>query len=255
MKKRTDILGVEFDSVTKKETEAILTEAVEKKERMKIFTPNPEMLLTAHSDEGLRALLCSAELVLPDGIGVIIASRILGTPLPERVSGIDTAEFILSLANKKALRVFLLGARKGVAKKAAERIAERYPNAVVCGTHHGYFDKSGEENDIVVENIKNAAPDILLVCFGFPAQERWIAENLPNLPTVLLCAGFGGTLDVWSGELRRAPKIFQRLGIEWLWRVLKEPKRAKIFWDIPIFLAKILKTKRGSKPQRKQKDY
>jgi N-acetylglucosaminyldiphosphoundecaprenol N-acetyl-beta-D-mannosaminyltransferase len=112
----------------------------------------------------------------------------------------------------------------------------RYPTLQICGVHHGYFDKSGAENAEVIKKIRTAAPDILFVCFGFPAQEKWITDNLSSLPSVKLALGLGGSLDVWSGNIRRAPLLVQKAGLEWLWRTVLEPKRARIFLDIPHFL-------------------
>jgi N-acetylglucosaminyldiphosphoundecaprenol N-acetyl-beta-D-mannosaminyltransferase len=172
---------------------------------------------------------------IPDGIGVRIAARLRDARI-ESMSGIDLGESLLSIAARSGLRVFFLGAKRGIAKKAAENMRVRHPTLQICGTQHGYFDKSGEKNAAVLEKIRSASPDILFVCFGFPAQERWITDNLASLPSVKLAMGLGGSLDVWSGNLRRAPLLIQKAGLEWLWRTVLEPKRARIFLDIPRFL-------------------
>lgn len=244
MKKRIEILGIKFDDISFRDTEEVIRRAIEEKSYLSIFTPNPEIALEAQRDTSLLALINSSELVLADGIGIIIASRILGEPICERVTGIDVGELILSIANEKSLRIFLLGGQMGVAEKAANEIKKRYEAITVCGTHHGYFEKKGKENDTLVKKISAASPDVIFVCFGFPAQERWICENCTSIPSLKISAGLGGALDVWSKNVRRSPKILQKLGFEWLWRVIIQPKRIKVLFHIPIFFLKIFKQKR-----------
>ena len=208
-----------------------------------VFTPNPQMLLLAEKDESFRQALTGADLLLPDGIGVCIAAKLLGTPLPERITGIDTAEELLEYASENALSVFLLGARSGTAEKAAEKISLKYPRLSICGVHHGYFEKSGVENEAVIEAINQSGAQILFVCFGAPLQERWIIENKERLDSVKLYMGLGGALDVWSGKIKRAPLFFQKAGLEWLWRILKEPRRITVVFQIPLFLYKVVRHK------------
>ena len=191
----------------------------------KFFTPNAEMLASASKDKGLFRLLKSADIPLPDGIGVYLGARLLGHSPLERTNGIDFAERVLSEAAKNGMKIFLLGATPGVADAAARKLQTKFEGLRVAGTHHGYFQKNGSENDAVLEKINRSGAEILFVCFGFPEQERWIAENLPRLKSVRIAAGLGGSLDVWSGEVVRAPEAFRRCGLEWLWRVAKEPSR------------------------------
>ena len=229
------LLSVELCTLTRHELLSLLCRRIEKRAQTSVFTPNTQMLLSAHESEDIRCLLATSTLNIPDGVGVRIAARLRGVRL-ESMSGIDLAEELLLVAASKGYRVFFLGAKRGVAEKAAENIRVRYPTLQICGMHHGYFDKSGAENAAVLKKIRTAAPDILFVCFGFPAQEKWIAENLSSLPSVKLAIGLGGSFDVWSGNLRRAPLLIQKAGLEWLWRTVLEPKRARIFVDIPHFL-------------------
>ena len=237
-----DILGVRINKSSKRELLSRLAADLKHGRQSAIFTPNSQMLLAANKDRELRKLLNSSELNIPDGVGVRLAARLRGARL-ESMSGIDIAEELLSVAASKGYRVFFLGAKRGVAKKAADNMHVRHPTLQICGTNHGYFDKSGAENAAVLKKISAAAPDILFVCFGFPAQEKWIAENLSSLPSVKLAIGLGGSLDVWSGNIRRAPLLVQKAGLEWLWRTVIEPKRARIFVDIPHFLIEIIKDK------------
>ena len=232
------LLGVPFLPLTRKEFLARLAHLAMRGHAARVFTPNPEILLAADRDPEFRKRLCSADLLLPDGIGVLLGARICGKALPERVAGIDAGEFLLALAARKGLRVFLLGGKKGVAEEAAHALCERFPDLILCGTHHGFFDKAmnSSENRAVLSKLQTAEPDLLFVCFGAPAQEKWICENAPTLPSLRLSMGLGGALDVWSGRVRRAPKIFRQCGLEWLWRALREPKRFARLGAIPKFL-------------------
>lgn len=241
MNNKIEILSVGIPVMTRCEVMREIEAALCEKRGMKIFTPNPEMLLGARKDPALSAILNSADLLLPDGIGIKIASHIMERPIPERISGIDTALDILRLAEARGLSVFLLGGKEGTADKAAKNLKSLLPRLNICGTHHGYFEKSGEKNTAVIEKIRSASPDILFVCFGFPLQEDWICKNSSALPSVRVSMGLGGSLDVWSGEKKRAPKFIQRVGFEWLWRSVLEPKRLKIFLEIPEFLYFALK--------------
>jgi N-acetylglucosaminyldiphosphoundecaprenol N-acetyl-beta-D-mannosaminyltransferase len=180
-----------------------------------------------------------SDINIPDGIGIYLASRLCGSPLPERSTGIDTAEQILKIAEKRSLRVFLLGGKDGIARVAKKNLLRRFPALNICGTHHGYFDEKSEKK--VINLINSSRAELLLVCMGFPRQEEWISKNLSSLTSVRVAIGLGGTLDVWANKVRRAPKILQNVGLEWLWRVILEPSRAKIFLDIPRFLLLLVK--------------
>ena len=235
-----DVLGIHISRLGKKEAEEKIESSLCSDTPLTIFTPNPEIIMRAQKDKEFGRRLNSADILLPDGIGVVIASRILRDPLPERITGIDTGEFILKLADEHSIPVFLLGARPGVAERAATEIKARYKSIKEIGTHHGYFEKSGPENDAVIKAINDSEARILLVCFGAPMQETWISENKKHLKAVKLYIGLGGALDVWAKDVRRAPKIIQRIGFEWLWRILKEPRRAGFLLRMPPFLYKVL---------------
>ena len=239
------ILGVSICSLQKKQLQRRIERRLLTGKSTAIFTPNAEMLSAAARDSSLCTLLNSSDINIPDGIGIYLAALLSGSRLPERSTGIDTAEQILKIAEKHSLRVFLLGGKKGVAKKAALALKERHPRLIICGTHHGYFDKNKlcKENNSVIRIINQAKADILFVCFGFPLQERWIAENLPSLPSVRLAMGLGGSLDIWSGNIRRAPSWVQNIGLEWLWRAFREPKRAKRLLSLPKGLVSVITSK------------
>lgn len=225
MAKEIRLCGVRIDDLTLKE--AVKAALSEPSLPCVVFTPNAVMLDACRKDQALSELLNRATLSLPDGAGVLSAAARKGFLLQERVPGIEFGEAILKEAAERGLRVFLLGGKEGVAQRAAQRLSLQYPSLQICGAHTGYFQKTGEENAEVLLRIQKARPHILFVCFGFPRQERWIDENLPALSSLSLVAGLGGSLDVWAGDVKRAPKIIQSCGLEWAWRMLREPKRLK----------------------------
>ncbi len=237
MNNKINILGVMIDKLDKKSLQTRVSKSLEENVPIKIFTPNPEMLLKAKQDEYLRDILNSAEINIADGIGVVIASKIIGTPLPCRLAGIELGEYILSLAAKEGLSVFLLGGKSGVAELAKEKLEKKYKNIRICGVHDGYFDVNGYENADIIKKIVTAEPDILFVCMGFPRQEIWISENYRKIPSLLLSVGLGGSLDVWSEKIRRAPSFFRALSLEWIWRMLLEPRRVALLPKIPLFFS------------------
>ena len=241
------LLGVSLPRLTVKDAQKQLCEYLQCEGRAaKVYTPNPQIVLGAHDSPDHASLLARADLLLPDGTGLLLASHLLRTPLPARIAGIDAATYVLSVAETKGLSVALLGARHGVAARAAARLRRRFPHLRICYTHHGYFDRSGKENEAVLASLRVAKPDILFVCFGFPAQEAWIDRHAAEIPSLRLCMGLGGSLDVWAGNVRRAPKFIRICGLEWLWRTAREPRRARIFLDIPRFLALILRQKHAN---------
>ncbi len=198
-----------------------------------IVTPNAEITYRASRDPAFCGILNRATLVLPDGVGVTAAARLFGVQLC-RFPGIDFAEALLAVAPPEGYRVFLLGARGGVAVRAAAALAGRYPRVQVVGVYHGYF--RAEEDTAVRAQIAAAAPDILFVCLGSPRQEEWMAAH--PLPCVAI--GLGGALDVWSGSVRRAPRLFRRLGLEWLFRLLSEPRRWRRALLLPRFFVAVV---------------
>ena len=238
------LLGIPFLPLTRREARASLARLAMGDRAARVFTPNPEMLLLANDDPSFAETLRSADLLLPDGIGILVGARVCGKHLPERLTGIDSAEWLLSFAAKHSLRVFLLGGQPGVAEDAARSLRKKIPLLEIAGTHHGYFDKATDspETQSLLGVLQKTKPDLLFVCFGAPAQERWIAEHADAIPSLRLCMGLGGALDVWSGRVRRAPKLVQKCGLEWLWRTISEPKRIKRVGKIPRFFWEILKS-------------
>ncbi len=228
---RIDVLGVGFDNIT-------LQEAVDAGEVLLgnegfsyVVTPNPEFLLRAKKDEPFRQVLNAASLVLPDGIGVIKAAKILGRPLRSRVPGVDFAAGLMERMAASGKRLFLLGSKPGIAETARDRLCKKYPGLTVCGTGDGYFSDSTP----VVRAIRASRADVLFVCLGSPKQELWMARYGPETG-VKLAVGLGGALDVFAGAVQRAPEGFQKLGLEWLYRLGKEPKRIGRMAKLPLVL-------------------
>ena len=230
------ILGVRFDSLTRQQAAQAGAALLEAPGFHYAVTPNPEFLLAAEKDASFRKILNEADLTLPDGIGVIYAARILGRPLQGRVTGIDFAGDLLARLNETGGRLYLLGAKPGVAQRAGENIQAQYPNLVLCGTHDGYF----QDNAAVAGEIAQAGPDLLFVCLGAPKQEKWMAQWGPATGA-RLAIGLGGVLDVYSGQVERAPEMFQKLGLEWAYRLMKEPSRVGRMARLPLVLVKALK--------------
>ena len=181
-------------------------------------------------------------MVLADGVGVIYASHILGTPIKNRIPGIDFASALMARMSECGKKVFLLGAKSGVAELAGERLSERYPGLDICGVNDGYFEE--EDNELVLEKINAQSPDLVLVCLGAPKQELWMAKWGPETGVHLLC-GLGGSLDVFAGVVERAPKFWSDHGLEWFYRLCKEPKRIGRMMKLPLFLVHVRKEKRG----------
>ena len=228
---RIDVLGVCFDDVT-------LEEAAQRGEAMVrdggfhyAVTPNPEFILEARRNEPFRQALLEADLVLPDGVGVTYAAKILGRPLKGRAPGIDFAQQMLDWMGREGKRLYLLGAKPGVAELAAANLKAQHPGLLVCGTHDGYFSEDGP----VVEDIRAHAADVVFVCLGAPKQELWMVKHGPASGARLMVG-----LDVFAGIVERAPEGFQRLGLEWLFRLMKEPSRIGRMSKLPLVLVDAL---------------
>ena len=228
---RIDVLGVSFDDLTMDEAVEIALGFMQERRACYACTPNPEIVMAAKGDAALRAALSGAELVLADGVGITKAAAMLGTPLKSRVPGIDFASNVISRLAERGGSVYLLGAKPLVAEAAAEKLTQTYPGIVIAGTNDGYFTDDAP----VIEKINAASPDFLMVCLGSPKQELWMSANAGRLSCGLM-AGLGGSLDVLAGNVQRAPETWRRLGLEWLYRVIKEPKRLGRVLKLPAFV-------------------
>ncbi len=228
------ILGVNIHAVTYAETVALIEQFIAAGEPRQLCTVNPEFVLTAQEDAEFRGIINRAALALPDGIGLLKAARFLGQPpLPERVAGSDLVVTLAELSHRKGYRLYFLGAMPGVADKAIERLRARFPNMQVAGAFAG--SPAVEENEAIVQRILPTHPDILLVAYGAPNQDKWIARNLERLQ-IPVCMGVGGSFDFVAGVTPRAPVWLQRLNLEWLHRLVTQPSRwRRIYKAVVVF--------------------
>lgn len=233
---RIDVLGVGFDNLTMDEAVEAALGFTAAREAAYACTPNPEIVMAARENSSLAAALKGASLVLADGVGVTKAAQLLRTPLKGRVPGIDFAQGLIARLAERGGSVYLFGAKPGVAEAAAENISARFPGISVAGVSDGYFTDDGP----IVERINAASPDFLMVCLGSPKQELWMAERAGKISCGLM-AGLGGSLDVLAGNVRRAPETWRKLGLEWLYRVIKEPKRITRLAKLPLFVLEAAK--------------
>lgn len=248
MSEKINVLGVGFDNVTMdKAVEAALA-LMEQGKSAYVVTPNPEIVMDCRRDPAAAEAVDAAALTIPDGIGVIYGSRILHTPLKEKVGGCDFTLRLFSRMEPEEKRVFILGGKPGVAEMAAENLRAQFPRLRFVGTQDGYF----KDDASVVEAINAAAPDLLLVCLGAPKQEKWMHANQGAL-RVGLMIGAGGSVDVYAGTVERAPKAWCDAGLEWLYRLLKEPKRIKRQMALPKFMLLVIGARLTKKsPMRKK---
>ncbi len=232
---RVDVLGVGFDNYSMAEAKEAALRLMKEEKTAYTVTPNPEIVWEARKNSELKAALDSADLVIPDGIGVVYGAAILKTPLRERVPGIELATLLIEEMSAVGGRVYLLGSKPGVAEKAAEELKKRFPGLVICGTGDGYFKDDGP----VIEKINAQRPDLLLVCLGFPKQEIWMHRCRERIKAGMMM-GLGGVLDVFAGDVKRAPDAWCNLGLEWLYRLLKQPSRIKRMIKLPVFLLAVI---------------
>ena len=228
---RINVLGVGFDNMTVEQAAAEGVRLMGAPGAHYVVTPNPEIVEVCRKDQPAMEAVNGADLVLADGIGVIYGAKILGTPLKGRVTGIGFAQELMGRMAENGKSLYLLGARPGVAEKAARKLEGQYPGLRIAGTHDGYF----QEDAPVVRAIRDSGADVVFVCLGAPKQEKWMKKNGEATGAHLL-VGLGGCLDVFSGEVRRAPEAFQKLGLEWLYRLAKDPSRIGRMMKLPLFL-------------------
>lgn len=232
MKDKVNILGVWVDMVNIPRAVDKIMQFFNDDGLHKVYTPNSEIIMAAYKDDNFRDILNDAELLTADGIGVVYASKILGKPITERAAGYDILCEILERIKGTSRSVFLFGGKPGVAEIAEEKLKERYPGIVIAGTRNGYF-KPEEEEDIVSQ-INSSGAELLLVCLGAPKQELWINKYKDKL-NVKVAMGVGGSLDVFAGTALRAPDFYCKHGLEWFYRLMKQPSRAGRMLALPKF--------------------
>lgn len=236
--KKIDVLGIKFDNVNMQEAINKCKEFINNDTSNLIVTPNPEIVMAAKDNEEFKNIINNASLVIPDGIGIIKGANILGTPLKERVAGFDLICNLLELYKDGSHTFYFWGSKPGIAEIAKQKLEEKYPNIKIIGVNDGYFDEAKKTE--IIEKIKNLRPDILLVGTGAPKQEKIINELLPE-NIFKIGIGCGGSIDVLSGTVKRAPKLFINLHMEWAWRLIKQPSRIGRMMVLPKFIQEVKK--------------
>jgi N-acetylglucosaminyldiphosphoundecaprenol N-acetyl-beta-D-mannosaminyltransferase len=239
---RIRFLDVPVDLVDGRKAMAIFRGLMETEGCSLIVTPNSEIVVNAAKDPELKRIIERADLVIPDGIGLVYASKIMGAPLSERVTGIDFLSAILAYLAETGRSAYFLGSKPGeggapgIAELAAEKMKEKHPDLKVAGTHHGYFKEADEES--IVKAINDSGADFLIAALGSPKQEKFLYRHRGEL-AVKGAIGVGGSLDVFAGTLKRAPEFYRNHGLEWLYRLIQQPSRYKRMAALPLFMIKI----------------
>lgn len=232
------IFGIPFSKWGMQETVQYLTGAISARKPHQVITANPIMVMAALENPSYKQMMQQADLIVPDGSGVVWASRVGGDPVAERVAGFDLLHELMKEGERHRWRVYLLGAGPEVVQEAANRLKMQYPGTEIVGYRDGYFGP--EQDDEVIEGIRRTSPDLLFVARGADTQEPWIARHKQRL-AVPVMMGVGGSFDVISGRTKRAPKVFQKLRLEWLYRLIKEPTRFRRMLALPKFAVRVLR--------------
>jgi N-acetylglucosaminyldiphosphoundecaprenol N-acetyl-beta-D-mannosaminyltransferase len=240
MPEKIDIHGVMIDNLTMDETMERIREMLESGGPYKIYTPNSEIIMQATRDDDLKAILNQADLLAADGAGVVLASRILGRKLKAKVSGIDLTKQLFIDTDRRITSFFIFGSMPGVAEQASINLLSEFPRANISGFRNGYFEES--EVPDIIRQINASKAEVLLVGLGAPKQEKWIHEHAHELNCKIII-GVGGSIDVFAGTATLAPEFMRKAGLEWLYRLLKQPSRYKRMMDLPRFMALTIKTR------------
>jgi N-acetylglucosaminyldiphosphoundecaprenol N-acetyl-beta-D-mannosaminyltransferase len=234
-KHKVKILNVFFNHITKSVLVNKLVEKISQNQKIFLVTANPEIIMYANTDQDYFSVVNNADYTIPDGIGVIIASKMIGDPLSERIAGYDLLVELLKVGNEKGWSAYFLGAKKEVVQKAVDNVKTTYPQLKIAGWNDGYFDWNSSN---ISDEIKEKKPDLIFVALGFPKQEIWISKNIESFEKGLFM-GVGGSFDVLAGEVKRAPLVWQKMNIEWLYRLIQQPSRWKRMLVLPQFVLKV----------------
>ncbi|TWT04965.1 WecB/TagA/CpsF family glycosyltransferase [Planomicrobium sp. CPCC 101079] len=245
--KKLTIVGIPIDNLKREEfLKLVYQELDQKQKNVFIVTANPEIIMNAKNSPSYREALLQADYIIPDGSGVIKASNILGKPLQEKITGYDLVHTFLAYASENRKSVYFFGAKEGIAVEAINRAKELYPNLLVAGTKHGYAGLTQN----VAEEIASTNPDFVFVGLGAPLQEKWITSYRHLFPHSVLM-GVGGSFDVLSGNVKRAPKFWLDRNLEWFHRLITQPTRGKRMLKLPIFVAEVYRQKWTSQHRSK----
>ncbi len=243
MDNKINVRGVYFDNVTMEEALEKAKELINSDGFDSVYTPNSEIVQNCVENHENYEIINSASLIIPDGIGVVYGAKILGTPLKQKVPGCELAEKVIEYISTTGDGLYLFGAapkndeRESIAELAAKKLCEKYPGLVISGTRDGFF--KAEDVPMIIEDINNSGAKVLFVCLGAPKQEKWIYDNRDKLK-VSLAMGLGGSLDVFSGTVKRAPKFFIDHNLEWFYRLLKMPTRIGRMMKLPKFILGVI---------------
>ena len=227
------IMGIPFINKTKESIlNDYLKQAVENEEKKFIVTANPEIVMKTREDSNYKKIVQSADLIVPDGIGIVLASKWQGTPIKERVPGIELMEDMLLYADKHKKTCYFLGAKEEVNRALIMNIKAKYPDLIIGGFHHGFFDLNDEN---IIDRVKESKADFIFVALGYPRQEEWIFNNYDRFNKGIFM-GVGGSFDVLSGSVKRAPEKWIKYNLEWLYRLLKQPLRFMRFFVVIKFV-------------------
>jgi N-acetylglucosaminyldiphosphoundecaprenol N-acetyl-beta-D-mannosaminyltransferase len=229
-----NILGISFSKLNLRETMQIINDKIIQKtdKIFHIITVNPEIAVQIQDDPELKKISIESDLITPDGVGIVLASKLKRDPVPERVTGYDLLLESLKIGNEKGWSFYFLGSDEQVNKKTSDYVIENYPNVRIVGRHHGYFNK--EEEIKIVEDIRNSKPEILIVALGSPLADKWIFKYKDQLNCKVVF-GVGGSLDVITGKVKRTPELWKRLNLEWLYRRINEPSRKERQKKLKVF--------------------
>lgn len=237
------VLGIPFLHTTEVEMIQRVVDHVQREEKAFIVTANPEIVMYAKKNPEYERTILKANYVIADGIGIVKGAGLLGTPLPERVAGVDLFKKLLRYANEKEKRVYFLGAKERVLEQTIIHVEKYYPNLTIVGKHHGYFELNSQD---VLEDVKKSKADFIFVALGFPRQEQWIVRAMDEMDKGVFM-GVGGSFDVLAGNVKRAPVLWQRLHIEWLYRLISQPTRWRRMLVLPYFVKEIRKGKKNER--------
>jgi N-acetylglucosaminyldiphosphoundecaprenol N-acetyl-beta-D-mannosaminyltransferase len=245
-----NILGVEFSKLTLEETINLIDRKVNESgsKTFHIITANPEIVIQIHEDSELKKISLEADLITPDGVGIVMASKLKRSPVPERVTGYDLLLQSLEAGNQKGWSFYFLGSEEVVNKKMAEHVAHNYPDVIIAGRHSGFFDMIEEEE--IIKDIESTKPDILIVALGSPLADKWISKYKARIPAKVTF-GVGGSFDVITGKVRRTPEIWKKVKLEWLYRRIIMPSRKERQKRLKIFAHKVfMEVLKGNKIQK-----
>lgn len=234
------ILGVPFADITPAQAVDFIVDCLNKDSKSIVYTPNPEMVMEARKDKEFMKILNLSTMNVPDGIGIVYGSKFTNHPIKHRVAGYDTVQGVFEKIKDTDKTVYFFGGAPGVADKAKQEMEKKHSGLKIVGVANGYFDEAREKE--IIAEINDKKPDLLLVGIGYPKQEKWIFNHIREL-NVKVGIGVGGSFDVMSGNTKRAPEIFIKLGLEWFYRLITQPQRAGRMLQLPIFMLVVIKNR------------